>query len=151
MSSAYTDDPRVVDNSDGTFTLPNPGDHQGDWQIMPATSGGYVVRNDDHTVTCEGDRYNQRAKLFDTADEAIGWLAGEPVTSQATDEPSGDRADAPAPDGVETFMDAWSDAFTEADADGRGDELFGRVVDSMLGGHHERTSDAADTDDADGM
>jgi hypothetical protein len=77
----YDNDRRVVQNGDGTYTIPNPGDPQGDYQVERGTFGGWVVWNDDHYITDPGDRYNQRHQVWDTADEAITFIIGGPQES----------------------------------------------------------------------
>jgi hypothetical protein len=80
--SKYANDPRVVLHADGTATIPaSPGyKHEGDW-LVEHTPGGFVVRNDGGDqgyATDGGDRYNQRPKVFDTADEAVFHVIGDP-------------------------------------------------------------------------
>jgi hypothetical protein len=81
--SGYINDDRVVLHNDGTATLPDlPGGTDGDWRVEHATHGGFVLRNDERGgqgyVTGEGDRYNQRPKVFDSRDDAIAYVIGEP-------------------------------------------------------------------------
>jgi hypothetical protein len=85
--SKYSNDPRVVLHDDGSAVLPDPGDYNGprsgDWHVEQTKHGGYTLRNqggDQHYVTDEGDRYSRRPKVFDSADEAIAHVIGDPVT-----------------------------------------------------------------------
>lgn len=94
--SRYTSDPRVVLGDDGGAVLPDPGGYpgppSGDWHVQAATGGGYTLRNDGGDqgyVTDEGDRYHQRPKVFDTTDDAIAYVIGEP----AADTPADDDTD----------------------------------------------------------
>jgi hypothetical protein len=79
--SAYVNDPRVVLRGDGTAIVPAmPGfEHEGDWEVY-SVANGCAVRNtaDQGYVTDEGDRYNQRPKVFATCDDAIAAIIGEP-------------------------------------------------------------------------
>lgn len=83
--SRYANDPRVVLHADGTATIPDPGGYDGppdgDWLVEPGTYGGFTLRNDGDQgyVTDEGDRYNQRHKVFDTVDDAIEYALGAPA------------------------------------------------------------------------
>jgi hypothetical protein len=81
--SRYRNDDRGVLHDDGTATLPDlPGGSDGDWLIEHHESGGFVLRNSERGgqgyLTDEGDRYHQRPKVFDSRDEAIGYVIGEP-------------------------------------------------------------------------
>jgi hypothetical protein len=85
--SRYRNDSRVVLHDDGTAALPDPADYpgepSGDWVVehADAGNGGFVLRNeggDQGYVTDEGDRYNRRRKVFDTRDDAIAYVIGEP-------------------------------------------------------------------------
>jgi hypothetical protein len=72
--TAYANDPRVVANDDGTFTIPN---EDCDWLVEPV-DGGYIAATLFGAIKEPGDRYNQRARVFDTADEAIAAVIGVP-------------------------------------------------------------------------
>jgi hypothetical protein len=84
-ASAYTDDRRVVLHDDGTATIPDPpGSNCGDWLVQHGPHGGFVLRNDgggQGYVTDEGDRYHQHPKVFDTVDDAIAYVIGDPPTT----------------------------------------------------------------------
>lgn len=76
-NSRYGNDPRVRANDDGSFTLPGPID--GDWQIRNV-GHGWAAEGVDQALTDPGDRYNRRLQVFDTADEAIAAIIGEPLS-----------------------------------------------------------------------
>jgi hypothetical protein len=79
--SKYFSDPGVVLHDDGTATIPDlPGGTTGAWLVEHSGHGGFVLRNggDQGYVTDEGDRYNQRRKVFDTRDDAIAYVIGDP-------------------------------------------------------------------------
>ncbi len=83
--SRYRNDSRVVLHDDGTAILPDSRDYEGEpsghWVVEHAGHGGFMLRNEgggQGYVTDEGDRYNQRPKVFDTCDDAIGYVIGEP-------------------------------------------------------------------------
>lgn len=81
MSSRYGSDSRVEVHGDGTATIfPAEGyESEGSWEIEHG-GGGFTVRNtgDQGMMTDPGDRYNQRPRVFDTADETIRAVIGDP-------------------------------------------------------------------------
>jgi hypothetical protein len=98
--SRYTGDSRVILGDDGTAVLPDPanydGPRSGDWHVETTEHGGYTLRNqggDQGYVTDEGDRYHQRPKVFDTADDAIAHVIGDPATDTPTDNTRQQRTD----------------------------------------------------------
>lgn len=74
--SAYTNDPRVVANPDGTYTLPDPV--SGNWTIEPYGDGHIAISAVGGPIKDPGDRYNQRPQIYGSADNAIAAVIGEP-------------------------------------------------------------------------
>ncbi len=74
--SVYSNDRRVVDNHDGTFTMPDPV--CGDWTVEPYGDGYIAISTIGGPIKDPGDRYNQRPLVFPTADAAIFAVIGDP-------------------------------------------------------------------------
>lgn len=73
--STYANDPRVVENGDGTYSVSDPA--SGDWLIGPV-DGGYIAGSLFGAVTDPSNPYSQRAKVFPDADDAIRAAIGGP-------------------------------------------------------------------------
>jgi len=77
-SSRYAGDPRVTRDGGG-YRLPS--DDGDDWRIRRARrpgTGWTATSEHGQAVTDPGDRYNRRLEAFATADDAIGYIIGEP-------------------------------------------------------------------------
>lgn len=81
MGSLYDTDSRVEVRGDGTAVIhaAEGYESEGAWEIE-RLHDGFTVRNtgDQGIMTDPGDRYNQRPRVFATADEAIHAVIGDP-------------------------------------------------------------------------